>query len=189
MITNTTKELPYIIELPTSGSVAFIGDITHCSNYAARTHKHSDVTSLDDALSSTSVLPNNASSSVDLYYGSDDAYALDIRDDTTLVICVAESYRVAEKLLTAITESHPDIIVKHERGSDALGSSRESQLLTLSNQEVIDALEVMLLSDTSLAVKRQGYRDDLDTRINNILNPVQMTYEEFIELRERLNPI
>lgn len=168
MITTFTKELPFILDVPiTKGKVALLGDQTHCSNYAARHHKHKNYTNLDDALTLTNNLQTNEYVSCELYYAGETIELNSIKAGTNTLVIVSDDYDYVASLYGELIDSHPTLILQHVLAKDSSGITYYNQMLASTDFMVIRELERKFLSDSALSIERERYREIIDTEITN----------------------
>lgn len=161
MITTLTKELPFVLNTPISkGRIAFVGDQTHCSNYAARYCKYNLNTEIQNTLTLTSDLPKNIYTSVTLYYAGD-FNSYEITAGTDLVVAVTDNVDVMHDFIV----ENQNINIQHVPCIGSDGLTYYNHLLQATDWVVLRELERMFLADTELAISRDRYRALIDNQI------------------------
>lgn len=182
MIFQNSKELPFLLPV-TEGKVAFIGDKTHCSNYAGRFHKHSKNVEFDNALSVNIIAPSHEFPTVSLYWcGSfvDNTLDFPIQEGTKYFVVVTDSARERGAIIDFLFDTYDDIEVFSETATDSAGLTDAHKLLADSDHTVLRELERMFLSGTTINRDRELYRANIDTAISEVVVEDELTEDEYL---------
>ena len=163
MITTTSKEQILVLNYnPISGSIALVGDLYACRNYAARYYKQSPNSCFDSNLASATSLPMK-DAPVKLYYAGEfynNKLTLALQPETNLVLIVDDLLERVTNTVMLINSK--DIRYEVLSAIDSDGLTRAQKELQAGDWFMFRELERMFLADHPEHKRRELLRAQVD---------------------------